>query len=108
MYPNECSPRKEFGALHHNRYDALVSALRYRCTICGNLTRFDVTSSRRTRAFHHYSVGGELTIEDEEVLGFDIESVICRWCGPAAAVETIEAGDAEGATDAVPNETAES
>src|SRR5688500_2402003 len=41
---------------------------RYRCTACGNLTRFDVTTSRRTRAFHHFTVGGELTIEDEEVL----------------------------------------
>jgi hypothetical protein len=41
---------------------------RYRCAACGNLTRFDVTVTRRTRAFHHYSIGGELTVEDEEVL----------------------------------------
>ena len=41
---------------------------RYRCTTCGNLTRFDVTTSRRTRAFHHYTVGGELAVEDEQVL----------------------------------------
>ena len=33
---------------------------RYRCTACGNLTRFDVVSTRRTRAFHHYTVGGDL------------------------------------------------
>ena len=48
---------------------------RYRCTRCGNLTRFDVTSTRRTRAFHHYSVGGELQIEDVDVLEETVESV---------------------------------
>lgn len=54
---------------------------RYRCAACGNVTRFDVVSSRRTRAFHHYSIGGDLEIEEEEVLAADIESVTCRWCG---------------------------
>ena len=37
--------------------------VRYRCAGCGNLTRFDVVSSRRTRAYHHFSVGGDLSIE---------------------------------------------
>jgi hypothetical protein len=59
---------------------------RYRCTACGNLTRFDVTLSRRTRSFHHYTVGGELEIEDTEVLEEDIEEVACRWCGSAENV----------------------
>lgn len=68
-----------------------VSTPRYRCTACGNLTRFDVTATRRTKAFHHYTVGGELTIEDEQVLADDIESVTCRWCGPAAKVEELAA-----------------
>jgi hypothetical protein len=54
---------------------------RFRCSACGNLTRFDVVASRRTRAFHHFSVGGELTVEDEEVLDETIEAVTCRWCG---------------------------
>lgn len=62
---------------------------RYRCAACGNLTRFDVTSSRRTKAFHHYSVGGTLTVEDAEVLDEEIESVVCRWCGPSATVEVV-------------------
>ena len=61
---------------------------RIRCSACGNLTRFDVLASRRTRAFHHFSVGGELSIEDEEVLDERIEAVSCRWCG--AAGESIE------------------
>ena len=53
---------------------------RYRCSACGNLTRFDVVATRRTRSFHHFSVGGDLTIEDEEVLDEHIERVTCRWC----------------------------
>ena len=51
-------------------------------------TRFDVVASRRTRAFHHFSVGGELSIEDEEILDETIEAVTCRWCGASGA--TIE------------------
>jgi hypothetical protein len=61
---------------------------RYRCTACGNLTRFDVVSTRRTRAFHHYTVGGDLEIEEEEVLELTVESVSCRWC--RASGEAIE------------------
>src|SRR3954469_17986997 len=68
---------------------ALVTT-RYRCTSCGNLTRFDVTSTRRTRAFHHYTVGGELAVEDEQVLDETIESIECRWCGTAGIVEAID------------------
>lgn len=64
---------------------------RYRCTSCGNLTRFDVTTSRRTRAYHHYTVGGELTIEEESVLEEAVETVECRWCGTAGQVETLSA-----------------
>ena len=63
---------------------------RYRCTACGNLTRFDVTVSRRTKAFHHFTVGGELTIEDEQVLSEQVEDVVCRWCGSGKAVEVVE------------------
>jgi len=55
--------------------------VRYRCSACGNLTRFDVVARQRTRAFHHYSVGGDLTVEDVEVLELDVEQVTCRWCG---------------------------
>ncbi|HEY2302399.1 MAG TPA: hypothetical protein VGH66_10920 [Acidimicrobiales bacterium] len=62
---------------------------RYRCSACGNLTRFDVTITRRTRAFHHYTVGGELTVESEQVLSEDLEDVSCRWCGSGRAVEEL-------------------
>lgn len=68
---------------------------RYRCTACGNLTRFDVTTTRRTRTFHHYTVGGDLQIEDEQVLSETVEAVECRWCGTGANIEVVSA---EGST----------
>ena len=63
--------------------------VRYRCTACGNLTRFDVVTTRRTRAFHHYTVGGALDVEDSEVLSEVVEDVSCRWCGSGANVEEL-------------------
>jgi len=74
------------GAAPGSRYPAAVSAPRYRCSTCGNLTRFDVTSTRRLRSFHHYTVGGDLTIEEPEVLEERVEEVVCRWCGPSGVV----------------------
>ena len=65
--------------------------IRYRCGACGNRTRFTVTATRRTRAFHHFTIGGELTIEDEELLDESVDSVACRWCGNGDAVEVEEA-----------------
>ena len=72
--------------------DSVSDALptRYRCNACGNLTRFDVVASRRTRAFHHYSIGGELTVEEEDVLDERVEQVTCRWCNASGdAVEAL-------------------
>jgi transposase len=68
------------------RYVRVVADPRYRCSTCGNLTRFDVTTTRRVRAFHHYTVGGELTVEEPEVLEERVEAVVCRWCGPSGTV----------------------
>jgi hypothetical protein len=49
-----------------------------------------VVGTRRTRAFHHYSIGGELTVEEEDVLEEHIEQVTCRWCGAnGASIETV-------------------
>jgi len=77
---------------------------RFRCTGCGNLTRFDVVATRRTREFHHFSVGGELAVDDTELLGEQIESVSCRWCGATGPVieqleeaATVEGGDLQAA-----------
>ena len=68
----------------------MTTAPRYRCAACGNLTRFDVTTTRRTKAFHHYTLGGERTVEDEQVLSEVVEEVSCRWCGTAKSVEALE------------------
>ena len=71
-----------------------MTGSRFRCSACGNLTRFDVVTSRRTRAFHHYTVGGELSVEDEEILDERVEDVACRWCGNGEHVETLSAAEA--------------
>jgi hypothetical protein len=62
---------------------------RYRCRGCGNMTRFDVVESRRTRSFYHFSIGGSLRIEEEEVLDRSVEDVVCRWCNSASQVEAL-------------------
>ena len=66
---------------------------RFRCNGCGNLTRFDVVATRRTREFHHFSVGGELSVDDTVLLDEVVESVTCRWCGATGAtIELVEEG----------------
>ena len=73
-----------------------VAGTRYRCASCGNLTRFDVVTTRRTRAFHHFSVGGELSVEDAELLDESVEEVSCRWCGHGRGIEVIDGGAPPG------------
>ena len=62
---------------------------RYRCSACGNLTRFDVVETTSIRSFHHYTVGGDLSVEEPEVIARSIDSVSCRWCGHGRDVEVI-------------------
>lgn len=57
-----------------------------RCTACGNRTRFDVFETKRVRSYHHFTLGGELTVEEEEVLARDVERIVCRWCGSHEAI----------------------
>lgn len=73
-----------------------TSGRRYRCTACGNLTRFDVTVTRTTREFHHFTVGGELEVEDEETVREQVDDVSCRWCGHGRSVVPLEDGDDPG------------
>lgn len=68
-----------------------ATTARYRCDGCGNLTRFDVTVTRRTKEFRHFTVGGEFEVESVEILAEDVESVTCRWCGATGdRIETID------------------
>jgi hypothetical protein len=79
-----------FGDESNPGYSGRVGpAARYRCTACGNVTRFDVVAVRRTQAFHHYNLAGDLTVEDESILEERVAEVRCRWCG--AAGDAIEA-----------------
>ena len=66
--------------------DATEVTTPVRCEACGNRTRFDVFEVRRVRAFHHFTLGGELSVEEEEVLERTVERIECRWCGATDAV----------------------
>jgi hypothetical protein len=68
--------------------------VRYRCQACGNVTRFDVVSTRRTRAFHHFTIGGDLEIDEEEVLEEHVEQVTCRWCNASGDAIEVQEADA--------------
>ena len=71
---------------------------RWRCGGCGNLTRFDVTRSRRTTEFWHFDLGGDHAVESTEVDREEVEKVTCRWCGRSDAVERIGRAEADAAT----------
>ena len=70
---------------------------RLRCAACGNLTRFDVVTRRRTAAYWHYSLAGELTVESEQDLEASPELLRCRWCGSERDVEVVTAPGGRGA-----------
>lgn len=63
---------------------------RYRCSHCGNLTRFDVFDTVRRRRFHHYTLAGDLTVDEDEVLERVIERVVCRWCQRSDSIEVMD------------------
>ena len=63
-----------------------------------------VTTST-VKAFHHYTVGGELEVEETETLSESVDSVTCRWCGHGRGVEVVD-GLLESATDAPPSDAA--
>jgi hypothetical protein len=62
---------------------------RWRCSLCGNLTRFDVTRSTRTREYVHVDLAGDAQVEEREVLAEAVEHVTCRWCSAVDSVELV-------------------
>ncbi|SCK27656.1 hypothetical protein H181DRAFT_02137 [Streptomyces sp. WMMB 714] len=72
-----------------------TAGTRWRCTLCGNLTRFDVTRSSRVVEYVHLDLAGESRVEEQEVLSESIESVRCRWCDTADQVELVDRPGAE-------------
>lgn len=67
------------------------SVEQYLCSACGNRTRFDVVESLRRRRFQHYTLGGDMTVDEESVLERRVESVTCRWCDRSDSVEVAQA-----------------
>jgi hypothetical protein len=65
------------------------AATRWRCTACGNLTRFDVVRTTRTRDFVHADLAGEQQVEEREVISEVVEQVTCRWCNGVNTIELI-------------------
>ncbi len=82
-----------------------VTQTRYRCTACGNLTRFDVVTTSTVKAFHHYTVGGDLEIEETETVSESVDAVTCRWCGHGRGVEVVD-GSLDTASDTPPSDAA--
>jgi hypothetical protein len=70
---------------------------RWRCQQCGNLTRFTVTRTTRTREYVHVDLAGEPRTEETEVLVDTVEHVTCRWCASVDTVEVVPRPDAGGA-----------
>ena len=75
------------------------SSHRWRCAGCGNLTRFDVTRTRRTTEFWHFDLPGDHEVESTEVKDEAVEAVSCRWCGRADAIEVVDRNEASLADD---------
>ncbi|MEU8546782.1 hypothetical protein [Streptomyces roseoverticillatus] len=71
-----------------------TAGTRWRCALCGNLTRFDVTRTTKAVEFVHLDLAGEPSVEEREVVSETIESVRCRWCN---AVDQVELVDRPGA-----------
>lgn len=77
---------------------------RWRCTHCGNLTRFDVTRTTRVREFWHLSMAGAPEVDEREVLAETVESVVCRWCGAGDRVEVVPRPEFGGPADEGPGD----
>lgn len=72
---------------------------RWRCGGCGNLTRFDLTRTRRTTEYWHFDLAGDPVVEETEVLDQSVETVTCRWCGRSDAIELVARADVAGDPD---------
>jgi hypothetical protein len=67
---------------------------RWRCRVCGNLTRFDVTRTSRVVEFVHVDLAGSAVVEEREVLSDQLQRVRCRWCDGIDTVDLVPRKDA--------------
>lgn len=77
---------------------------RWRCTRCGNLTRFDVTRSTRVREYWHFDLSGDHAVDEAEPLRDTVERVTCRWCGADDSVELVARPSSGGPDEEVLSE----
>lgn len=73
-----------------------TATTRWRCTLCGNLTRFDVQRVTRANEYVHADLSGAPVVEERVVVADTVEHVTCRWCGRTDTVELVPRPDAEG------------
>jgi hypothetical protein len=71
---------------------------RWRCGQCGNLTRFDLTRTVRSKEYVHVDLAGQATVEEREVLSETVERVVCRWCQGTDTVVVVARPDADQAS----------
>lgn len=75
----------------------LEAGTRYRCTGCGNLTRFDVHVREESVRFWHVDLSGAGAVDATEVRERQVASVTCRWCGSSDHIVVeptpLQAGD---------------
>lgn len=76
---------------------------RWRCALCGNLTRFDVVRSTRAREFVHVDLAGNAVVEEREVLADTVERVTCRWCHAVDRVQVVPRPDAASVQEGAPS-----
>ncbi len=55
--------------------------------------------SVRRKQFHHYTLGGDLQIESEDILEQQIESIVCRWCDRSDGIEEYTVGANSGESE---------
>lgn len=85
---------------------APTAETRWRCSLCGNLTRFDVQRTVRSREYVHVDLAGTQAVEEREVVAETVDRVTCRWCRRPDSIELVPrpqatVGDAGGAVGAV-------
>lgn len=62
---------------------------RWRCSLCGNLTRFDVVRTTRAEEYVHVDLAGVAVVDERRVVAETAERVTCRWCGAVDRVEVV-------------------
>lgn len=75
-----------------------TATTRWRCTACGNLTRFDLTRSSVVVEYVHVDLAGRATVEETAVVEDQWRQIRCRWCDGVDTVELVDRLDATAQT----------